>query len=401
MNEKNQPVAQEAIGTFNCPICGKGTPHHHSDFEQVQAMSEEQIDAELRAQGIDPEAASQKVQQVIKECIDEYDRQLKSPLATSHAPQAEGILRKDAAHQLACIARKHGSASTHDRAGLMAAMRDAYLLGQQSAAPHPSQEAESSELEQLKQCIYAAGYAIVYMPDGTSCNPVRIILEDSNEERPKSPAYWVANRVKKLGCTYTEAQKEFHRRWPSDASQEVENLRMPTRDEVEAEQVTDEELAPLADKLLTRLAAAPPQPVSAEAGKGVESSIAQHVPQPNRCSLCGEWWGTSHCCPVDYRKSVSSTIPPSPSEPSEQNFCPRCGKRNGAGIHTCTPPGDGGSGEVSEADIVLPPLPPKEVLDSYMSHRRYEEIQVEGYTEEAMQEYARRAVLALAGSGGK
>lgn len=26
--------------------------------------------------------------------------------------------------------------------------------------------------------------------------------------------------------------------------------------------------------------------------------------------------------------------------PEERNFCPRCGKRHGAGIHTCTPPGD-------------------------------------------------------------
>ena len=134
-----------AVGAFNCPICGKDTPHHHSDFEQVQAMSEEQIDAELRAQGIDPEAASQKVQQVIKECFDEYDRQLKNPLAASQAPQVEGILRKDAAHQLACIARKYGSTSTHDRAGLMAAMRDAYLLGQQSPTPHHPAIAEAGK----------------------------------------------------------------------------------------------------------------------------------------------------------------------------------------------------------------------------------------------------------------
>ena len=122
--------SQGAIGTFNCPICGNGTPHHHSDFEQVQAMSEEQIDAELRALGIDPDKAAQKVKAVIDQCCAEYDRRLKNPLAASQTPQIEGILRKDAAHQLASIARKYGSTSTHDRAGLMAAMRDAYLLGQ-------------------------------------------------------------------------------------------------------------------------------------------------------------------------------------------------------------------------------------------------------------------------------
>ncbi|MBO9679518.1 MAG: hypothetical protein J7556_14850 [Acidovorax sp.] len=90
------------------------------------------------------------------------------PPAAAQEPVAiEGILRKDAAHQLALIARKYGSPAV-GREGLMAAMRDAYLLGQQQAAPVAQGDAEdaaryrwlrdeSTDLDALAAANWGAG----------------------------------------------------------------------------------------------------------------------------------------------------------------------------------------------------------------------------------------------------
>ena len=44
--------------------------------------------------------------------------------------------------------------------------------------------------------------------------------------------------------------------------------------------------------------------------------------------------------PMCYRPLVFGDAPPHPPQRTEQNFCPRCGKRN-KDMHTCTPPQEG------------------------------------------------------------
>lgn len=56
--------AAGARGAFACPICRKATPHHHTEDEvqaaRLMAMSESEVDAELRSLGIDPAEAERQ-----------------------------------------------------------------------------------------------------------------------------------------------------------------------------------------------------------------------------------------------------------------------------------------------------------------------------------------------------
>jgi uncharacterized Zn finger protein (UPF0148 family) len=51
-------------GTSACPVCGKSTPHHHTEDEvqvaRLMAMPESEVDAELRRLGIDPAEAERQ-----------------------------------------------------------------------------------------------------------------------------------------------------------------------------------------------------------------------------------------------------------------------------------------------------------------------------------------------------
>jgi len=48
------------------------------------------------------------------------------------------------------------------------------------------------------------------------------------------------------------------------------------------------------------------------------------------------WAGTG----VDKANEAITAIKQALAQPEERNFCPRCGKRAGDYIHTCTPPQD-------------------------------------------------------------
>jgi hypothetical protein len=67
-------------------------------------------------------------------------------------------------------------------------------------------------------------------------------------------------------------------------------------------------------------------------------------------------------------------------------------------LYTANPPA---TGQVERArEDALPPLPDPVVLDSYLSHRLYEEIKVEGFTADQMEDYARAAIRAARSSKG-